>query len=225
MPSSTIENYLKHLLLLQQKQDSLGEPAQVATGKIASSLEVTPGTATVMVKSLAEAGLVDYESRSGARLTHRGEKLALEVIRRHRIVELFLGKILGLDWSEVHEEAEVLEHAVSEKVLVRMDELLGHPAFDPHGDPIPDAMGKVRARKLSRLDECRPGQPLRVSQVENSDPAFLRFAESRGLTPGAALTIQEADPMSDALMVQCDGGTPFVVGMSAARRVFVSPAR
>ena len=222
MPSSTTENYLKQLMFLQQKQD---DAAPVGTGRLAAAMAVTPGTATVMVKSLADAGLVHYESRTGVRLTAAGERTALEVIRRHRIIELFLVQILHLDWSEVHEEAEVLEHAVSDKVLAHMDELLGHPAFDPHGDPIPDASGQVQSRELSRLDECRPGQALRVSQVENSDPAFLRFAESRRLTPGAALTILEADPMSDALMVQCESGPPFVMGMSAARRVFVTPVR
>ena len=126
MHSSTTENYLKHLLLLQQQQS---DDTPIPTGKLASSLEVTPGTATVMVKGLAESGLVDYESRGGVRLTRSGQKAALDVLRRHRLIELFLVRVLGLDWSEVHEEAEVLEHAVSEKVLDKIDQMLvGRPS-------------------------------------------------------------------------------------------------
>lgn len=219
LPTSA-QDYLKAIWTSQEWSD---EP--VTSRALAERVGHSPSTVSETLKKLRAQGLVVHERYGRVDLTDDGRAAAVAMVRRHRLVETFLVDYLGYAWDEVHDEAEVLEHAVSEKVLVRMDELLGHPAFDPHGDPIPDAMGKVRARKLSRLDECRPGQPLRVSQVENSDPAFLRFAESRGLTPGAALTIQEADPMSDALMVQCDGGTPFVVGMSAARRVFVSPAR
>src|SRR6476620_7329433 len=106
-------------------------------GRLAAAMGVVPGTATTMVKTLADSGLVTYEPRSGTRLTAGGEKLALHVLRRHRLVEPFLVKTLGLDWSEVHEEAEELEHAISDKVLHRIDQLLGHPTTDPHGDPIP----------------------------------------------------------------------------------------
>jgi len=220
MPTSTTENYLKHVLLLQQQQPG---KKPVPTGKLASALSITPGTATVMVKGMADAGLIDYASRAGVRLTAKGERLALDVLRRHRLVELFLVKVLGLDWSEVHEEAEVLEHAVSEKVLERIDELLGRPAFDPHGDPIPSAAGKLEARKLRRLDQCRPGQRVKVSQVENSDPQFLRFAESRGLTPGSSLKVLASDPMADAVTIQ-RGDESLVIGHTAARKVFVTVA-
>lgn len=220
MHSSTTENYLKHLLLLQQRQTDV---APVPTGKLATSLDITPGTATVMVKTMAESGLMDYESRSGVRLTAAGEKLALDVLRRHRLVELFLVQVLGLDWSEVHEEAEILEHAVSEKVLERIDEYLGRPAFDPHGDPIPNAAGQVESRQLWRLDECQAGQRVLVSQVENQDPAFLRFAETKGLTPGSTFTIHMSDTMADAITIQRDGSEPLVIGTAAARKVYVTP--
>ncbi|MGH7179941.1 MAG: metal-dependent transcriptional regulator, partial [Tepidisphaeraceae bacterium] len=141
MPSSTVENYLKRIYLEQQATSS----HLVAMGKLAAAMGVVPGTATSMVKALADSGLVDYEPREGVKLTRGGEQLALHVLRRHRLVELFLVKFLGLDWSEVHEEAEQLEHAISDKVLEKIDALLERPSVDPHGDPIPPAHGKPSA--------------------------------------------------------------------------------
>jgi len=223
MPTSTTENYLKHLLLLQQQQ---ADDAPVATGKLATSLEVTPGTATVMVKGLAESGLVDYESRGGVRLTRTGQKAALDVLRRHRLVELFLVRVLGLDWSEVHDEAEVLEHAVSEKVLARMDLMLGQPAFDPHGDPIPDARGRLQDRPLLSLPECQAGQRVKVSRVDDQSPQFLRFADGRGLTPDAVLTVVTVDEVADAVTILRDAGEPgepLVIGFAAGKKILVTP--
>src|SRR6476620_1488806 len=137
IPSVTVENYLKQLYLSQQEDpDRL-----VAMGKRAGAMGVVPGTATTMVKALADSGLVTYEPRGGVRLTRGGEQLALHVLRRHRLGELFLVKVLGLDWSEVHEEADELEHAISDKVLEKSDAYLGRPSTDPHGDPIPTAKG------------------------------------------------------------------------------------
>src|SRR2546421_114591 len=139
MPTSTVEDYLKQIYLEQQNApDEL-----VPMGKLAAAMGVVPGTATTMIKALSDSGLVSYEPRGGARLTRGGEQLALHVLRRHRLVELFLVKILGLDWSEVHVEAEELEHAISDKVLNRIDTILEHPSVDPHRDPIPSAKGKV----------------------------------------------------------------------------------
>src|SRR5256885_15044056 len=147
MPSITVENYLKQLDLEHQNASE----ELVPMGKLATAMGVVPGTATSMVKALADSGLVDYEPRSGARLTRGGEQLALHVLRRHRLVELFLVKVLGLDWSEVHPEAEELEHAISDKVLEKIDALLGRPRVDPHGDPIPTAKGKVVDAHLDSL--------------------------------------------------------------------------
>src|SRR3954469_20129180 len=118
-------------------------------GRLATAMAVTPGTATTMIKAIAEANLVMYEPRTGVRLTKAGEQLALHVLRRHRLVELFLVKVLELDWSEVHEEAELLEHAISDKVLERIDSFLEHPSVDPHGDPIPTSKGKVNSPELT----------------------------------------------------------------------------
>src|SRR5215813_10975620 len=150
MPSITVENYLKQIYLEQQQTtDEL-----VPMGRLATAMGVVPGTATSMIKALADSGLVVYEPRTGARLTKGGEQLALHVLRRHRLLELFLVKVLGLNWSEVHTEAEELEHAISDKVLDRIDALLGHPSVDPHGDPIPTAKGKVSEERYQPLVDC-----------------------------------------------------------------------
>src|SRR5688500_10652145 len=177
MASITVENYLKQIYL--EQQDSRGE--LVPMGRLATAMGVVPGTATSMIKALADSGLVDYEPRSGARLTRGGEQLALHVLRRHRLVELFLVKVLGLDWSEVHDEAEELEHAISDKVLERIDKLLGHPTTDPHGDPIPTAKGKVSEGRYPSLADCPVNRPLRVVRVMDQDPRFLQFVEKCGL--------------------------------------------
>src|SRR5215204_2955292 len=147
MATSTVEDYLKTLYTQQQR----GGAERVAMGVFASAMNVAPGTATAMVKTLDEAGLVDYEPRGGVRLSAKGEKLALHVLRRHRLVELFLVEVLKLDWSEVDHEAEELEHAISDKVLAKIDELLNFPQVDPHGDPIPSSKGKLPSRTLASL--------------------------------------------------------------------------
>src|SRR5205814_3446818 len=189
MASSTVEDYVKQIYLEQlgaADRDDL-----VSMGRLAAAMGVVPGTATSMVKALADAGLVDYEPRGGARLTRGGEQLALRVLRRHRLVELFLVKVLGLDWSEVHPEAEELEHAISEKVLERIDALLGRPSVDPHGDPIPSAKGKLAAdaRRLRTLGDCDLHRPMRIARVVDQEPAFLQFAERCGLTPGTTVRV------------------------------------
>ena len=141
LPSQTVENYLKTIFLAQAGRAASDE--LVPMGQIASALGVVPGTATTMIKALSESGLVHYEPYMGVRLTPAGEKLAGLVLRRHRLIELFLVKVLGMDWTEVHDEAERLEHAVSEQLIERIDAMLGRPAADPHGDPIPTAEGHV----------------------------------------------------------------------------------
>src|SRR5256714_5699083 len=161
MASITVENYLKQLYLQQQSAGS----ELVSMGRLASAMGVVPGTATTMVKALADSGLVAYEPRGGVRLTRGGEQLALHVLRRHRLVELFLVKVLGLDWSEVHDEAEELEHAISDKVLKRMDDVLGHPSVDPHGDPIPTARGKLAVPRRQSLADCPAHKPYRIARV------------------------------------------------------------
>src|SRR5438093_12048652 len=144
LPSSTVENYLKAIC---QGQSSLPTGTRlVPMGQVAATLGVTPGTATTMVKALAESGLAEYEPYSGVRLTASGERLAVLVLRRHRLVELFLVDVMGMSWAEVHEEAEQLEHVVSERLIERIDQMLGRPTHDPHGDPIPTPEGALIPR-------------------------------------------------------------------------------
>src|SRR5215475_10029454 len=152
LPSSTVENYLK---AIYQGQAALPPGSRlVSMGYVASALGVTPGTATTMVKALAESGLAEYEPYSGVRLSKAGSRLAGLVLRRHRLVELFLVQVMGMSWTEVHEEAEQLEHVVSERLIERNDRMLGRPTHDPHGDPIPTADGALTPRDLDSLLTC-----------------------------------------------------------------------
>lgn len=220
MASITVENYLKQLYLEQQaSEDDL-----VPMGRVASAMGVVPGTATSMIKALADSGLVSYEPRSGTRLTKGGEQLALHVLRRHRLVELFLVKVLGLDWSEVHQEAEELEHAISDKVLDRIDRLLGHPSVDPHGDPIPTAKGKVVDSRLSTLADAPLNEPLRIARVLDQAAPFLQFLDRSGLIPGVGITVQSRDAAAEAVCVRAGSRPAVTLGMAAAMKILVEPA-
>src|SRR5215203_3854624 len=158
--SQTVENYLKAIFQAQMVLENTD--ALVPMGQLANALGVVPGTATTMVKALADSGLARYEPYVGVRLSPAGEKLAALVLRRHRLIELFLVNVMGMSWTEVHDEAENLEHAVSDRLIGRMDEMLGFPSVDPHGDPIPNAEGGVAERSYHSLLECPIGRPVRV---------------------------------------------------------------
>src|SRR5437667_10369137 len=192
LPSSTVENYLK--AIYQGQSTLVRDERLVPMGQVAAALGVTPGTATTMVKALAESGLAEYEPYSGVRLTTAGQKLAGLVLRRHRLVELFLVQFMGMSWDEVHEEAEQLEHVVSERLIERMDEMLGRPTHDPHGDPIPTAEGTITPRHLDNLLTCPIGIPLVVTRIADQDPAFLRFIEEHGLKPGQSIQVEGREP-------------------------------
>ena len=221
MPTSTVEDYLKCILLEEQR-----EPGTLVTmGQVAAALRVAPGTVTAMVKALADGGLLAYEPYSGVRLTDYGRQLAGHVLRRHRLVEQFLVKVMGMDWTEVHSEAELLEHAVSERLIERMDEMLGHPAVDPHGDPIPDARGMVAAPLLPTLLTCELGSPLRVARIGDQSPDFLRLVDRRGLRPGSRLRVAGRDEAADAVELAIEASTePLTLGFRAASKIQVEPA-
>ena len=217
MPSPTVEDYLKRLILAQHASGQ----ATIATGQLAAAMGVVPGTVTTMLKALAESGLVDYESRHGARLTPRGEHLALHVLRRHRLVELFLVRVLGLDWSVVHQEAEALEHVISDAVLERIDALLGRPTVDPHGDPIPTQEGRLSDPVRPSLVECPVGKAQRIARVLDQSPEFLRFAERHGLVPGARVTVTRREPAAAATVVRVAPRRAVSLGVSAAAKILV----
>jgi DtxR family Mn-dependent transcriptional regulator len=217
-PSSTVENYLK---AIYQGQSSLGrEERLVPMGQVASALRVTPGTATTMVKALAESGLAEYEPYSGVRLSPAGEKLAGLVLRRHRLVELFLVQVMGMKWDEVHDEAEQLEHVVSERLIERIDEMLGRPTHDPHGDPIPDPEGAIATLEHDSLLTCPTGTQLRVTRVADQDPAFLRFIEQNGLKPGQRVEVEARDTAADSVMLR-GRERRLTIGARAASKLLV----
>ena len=219
LPSSTVENYLK---AIYQGQATLAAGARlVPMGHVAAALGVTPGTATTMVKALAESGLAEYEPYSGVRLTSAGEKLAGLVLRRHRLVELFLVRVMGLSWDEVHDDAEQLEHVVSERLIERIDEMLGHPTHDPHGDPIPTAEGTIRADRLESLLTCPLGTPLKVTRIADQDPAFLRFIEKNHLKPGEAIEVEARDAAADAVKLRSKHRPSITIGARAASKLLV----
>lgn len=218
MPSSTVEDYLKQILLLAQET---GE-SMVPMGRVATAMGVVPGTVTTMVKALADQGLANYEPRIGVRLTSAGEKVALQMLRRHRLVELFLVETLGLDWTEIHEEAERLEHAISDRVLERIDALLGHPTADPHGDPIPDARGRVDAPNSTSLADAPLGMSGRLLRVVDQGLEFLQFAEAQGLTPGQHLTVKQRDPQGDSVTITTADGREITLGGKAAAKILLA---
>ncbi len=217
MVTSTVEDYIKQIYL--EQIESADGP--VSMGRVANSLGVVPGTATTMVKSLADSELLNYEPRVGVRLTEAGEELALQMLRRHRLIELFLVEKLGLDWSEIHEEAEKLEHAISDRVLEKIDALLGHPKVDPHGDPIPTESGNLNKEQLKNLCNCELNQPLHIARITDQSPVFLQFINKSGLMPGVKLTVQEREPAAYAITLQFANGKSLIVGSPAGEKILV----
>lgn len=220
MPTSTVEDYLKRIYLEQDRNDG----AVVSPGRIAQALGVAPGTVTAMMKTLTESGLVTYEPYAGVRLTLAGRKLAAHVLRRHRLVELFMVRIMGMDWSEVHREAEVLEHAISDRLLERMDEMLGQPSVDPHGDPIPTAAGQVPELRQESLRTCPVGERLMVARVTDQRAEFLQLLERHRLKPGRSVQVLSRDDLAETVEIEPDAGRPLQLGFRAAERVLVEPA-
>ncbi len=198
-PSPAMQDYLKAIHSLR------GADELVSPLAIAARLGVRGPSVTGMLKRLAEAGWIDYESRAGARLTELGVAEARRVIRRHRLVELFLTRVLGLDWSEVDAEAEALEHAISPRLEQALAAHLGEPLEDPHGHPIPTREGALARRNLQSLAQFRAGQRVVIREAQDDDPARLRRWQTLGLVPGAAVTILSYQPLDDLFQVQVGG--------------------
>lgn len=219
MPSLTVENYIKSIF--QISNGSGGQPA--ATGQIAAALDVLPGTVTSMLKTLGESGLATYTPYEGVRLTSAGTALALRIVRRHRLVELFLAQTLDMSWDEVHEEAEHLEHAVSDRLVDRIDAFLGRPPVDPHGDPIPRSDGSMVAEPSRSLAECEPGYQFRLARVADQSPAFLRYLTESGLSLGAVGCVTVNRPEAGIVGVVVDSRET-MLGREAAEKVMVEAA-
>jgi len=192
----SVEDYLKAIYHLSARSGS------ATTSDIAAGLRVAPASVTGMVKRLSESALLEHEPYRGVRLTELGRRAALRTIRRHRILETYLIARLGYDWSTVHEEAERLEHAVSDTLIDRMAGALGHPRYDPHGDPIPTAEGDIEETFWFPLDQAQVGESVWLRQVRHGDPERLRYLDQLGLHPGARLTILERQPFNGPTVVR-----------------------
>jgi DtxR family Mn-dependent transcriptional regulator len=216
--TSTVEDYLKQIYQAEQRSGGL-----IPTGQIAAALKVAPGTATAMMKTLADSGLITYEPYSGVRLTVAGTKLAAHVLRRHRVVELFLVQVMGMSWSEVHEDAELLEHAISDRLLDRMDAILGRPAVDPHGDPIPNARGVIKEREYPTLLTCPLKSHCKVARVTDQTVEFLQLLERHGILPGTRLQVEARDQAADTVHIRAEGGKVLSLGFRPAAAVQVDP--
>lgn len=214
-PSPQMQDYLKTIYLLE------GQPGGASTSAIAQALGVRPASATGMLKKLSELKLVRYTPYHGTHLTRRGERIALEVVRHHRLLEVFLMKALGYTWDEVHIEADRLEHVISEDFEDRLAARLGDPQIDPHGDPIPAKDGSLPADRPIRLANLAIGQPARIARVHDGDPALLRHAAGLGLLPSAQVTLLATDPYGGSLRVRVEG-VEHSVGPDLARQVFVT---
>jgi DtxR family transcriptional regulator, Mn-dependent transcriptional regulator len=214
-PSEAVENYAKAIYSLQHRT---GEP--VATNDLADRLQVTPASASGMIKKLADQGLVEHVPYRGVQLTRDGEQVALEVLRHHRLLELYLVEQLGVPWDRVHEEAEALEHVISEDLEARIAAKLGNPTHDPHGDPIPDAKLKIDESTTRSLADLEPGDRGQFVRVSDSDPAMLRYLSERGVALGDALEVLDRQPFGGPLTVRF-GDTLQVLGgaLAAAMRV------
>jgi DtxR family Mn-dependent transcriptional regulator len=217
MPSSTVENYLKQILV---ESVQAGSP-EVAMGKVAECLQVTAGTATTMVKNLQKKGWVNYRPRKGVKLTAAGRKLGMSMLRRHRLLETFLVETLGLDWGEIHDEAEELEHAISEKVLEKLDEFLGRPSHDPHGDPIPTKRGAMPSASNRTLLDCETGDFVRIESIQDQGKEFLQFARNKKLIPGKKIEVMQNDRIADSMELKVEGKTLLTLGSKTAEKISI----
>lgn len=218
MPSSTVEDYVKHIYMAAEVS---GTP-EVAMGVVSEALGVVPGTATTMMKALQAAGLLHYVPRVGVALTPQGQALALHVLRRHRLLEQFLVEVLDFDWSEVHAEAERMEHVMSDRLLERIDQYLGRPTVDPHGDPIPSAAGEVAGGDLLNLLACPLLQVHKVIRIGDQASEFLKYIAKVGLGPGAKISVLERNQSAQSIQVQVQPARgPTVLGWGAAEKIWV----
>jgi DtxR family Mn-dependent transcriptional regulator len=215
--SPSVGDYLKAVW-------ELAEPDAASTKQIADRLSVAPASVTNMLGRLREKGLVEYEPYRGALLTHRGREEALQLVRRHRLIETFLLEHLGYSWQDVHEEAERLEHAVSEGFTERLAAFLGHPDHDPHGDPIPAADGTMPPEDSHPLGEAVVGERVLVSRVDHRDAAVLAYLEEHGLVPGRLLEVREVRTLDGVVVVEDEDGDAHALGESLARSIFVQHA-
>ncbi|MFL5892392.1 MAG: metal-dependent transcriptional regulator [Solirubrobacterales bacterium] len=216
--SEAVEDYAKAIYALQHQ-----EGGAVSTSALAERLDVAPSSVTAMVKRLDELRLVRYEPYHGVTLTPAGERVALEVIRHHRLIEAFLADALQMPWDRIHDEAEVLEHYISEDLERRIAEKLGNPSLDPHGDPIPTPELALAADRTRALAQLAAGDVATFSRVSDSDPEMLRYLAKRGIRPGARLQVTDVQPFGGPVFVEVDGRV-HALGGELAEKMRVEPA-
>jgi DtxR family Mn-dependent transcriptional regulator len=215
--SASVQDYAKAVYALEARG---GSP--VSTNDLAARLGVTPGSVSGMVRKLTEVGIVEHEPYHGVRLTDQGRRVALEVLRHHRLLELFLAEELGMSWDRVHAEAEVLEHVLSEELEELIAARLGDPAVDPHGDPIPTVELEIDEAQTRSLDSLARGERGVLVRVSDSDPEMLRYLSSAGISPGDQLVVRDRQPFGGPLFVLVDGREHAIGGLlAAAMRVAV----
>lgn len=215
MVSLTEENYLKALYrLLQENQE-------ISVKNIAESLNIKMPTVNSMVKKLAQKKFIRYEKYKAIELTEKGKKQALLILRKHRLTELFLSKVMNMGWEEVHDIAEQIEHIRSDRFFNRIDEMLGHPQFDPHGEPIPDVHGKLPAYQSVALSEGQLNTIYKLTGVANHDAAFLQFLDSIGLTLGSSIEIKELQAFDKSMAVKINHKTKTIFSLVVCRNLMV----
>jgi DtxR family transcriptional regulator, Mn-dependent transcriptional regulator len=216
--SSAVEDYTKAIYALEARDGQ-----SVSTNALAERLNVTPASASGMVKRLGELGLVTHRPYHGVRLTDAGRRVALEVIRHHRLLELYLVESLGVPWDRVHQEAEVLEHVLSEELEELIAAKLGHPTHDPHGDPIPSRELTIDEAQTESLQSLDPGARGTFTRVSDSEPEMLRYLAERGIAPGDQLEVLERQPFGGPLFVRF-GSQVHTLGGDLARAMRVEVA-
>lgn len=215
MVSLTEENYLKALYRLAQ------ENKEISVTDIAKSLGIKMPTVNSMVKKLAEKKFIKYEKYKAIQLTEKGRRQALYILRKHRLTELFLSEVMGLGWEEVHDIAEQIEHIQSDRFFDRIDEMLGHPQFDPHGEPIPDANGKLPVYPSFPLSEGQVNTAYKLTGVANHDASFLQFLDSIALTLGSSIEIKEIQGFDKSMSVKLNNKTKTIFSFTVCRNLMV----
>ena len=215
MLTSAVEDYLKAIYEIGRERD------KVTTSSLAEYLGVSPASVTGMIKKLDELKLISYERYQGVQLSEAGRKIALEVIRHHRLVELYLSEAMGVPWDQVHDEAEKWEHVLSENLEDRMDEILGHPTVDPHGSPIPNRQGEIEEIERTALSELSVGDKAVIAEVHDRDPDLLRYFGGMGLYPEERIEVIAFDPFDGPIRLLVDGEER-ILGREAARHIYVT---
>lgn len=213
--SQSVEDYLKAIFVLQTE----GQTA--STTNIANALEVSSASVTNMLKKLAKMNLLEHESYKGAKLTGSGRKIALEILRHHRLLELYLKEVMGYSWDEVHDEAEKLEHHISEQFEERIAELLNHPTHDPHGDPIPSKDGIMPNMAQLSIADAEVDKEYLIGRVKDQDPELLRYLESMGIIPGVKIKVLEVAPFQGPIKILMEEEKEIMLGQAVSSEVYL----